>query len=124
MVRLPGEKLGFEELVRLENQPVGRLGDALWATPAPAILAQLGVTRVAFCGIGHGSETGKGGKGETSYAFSAAHSPPVAHSPRRALSRLPFPTLSASAQQKGPLSRVALEWLNTQIAASLTEQCV
>jgi len=43
MVRLPGEKLGFEELVRLENQPVGRLGDALWATPAPAILAQLGV---------------------------------------------------------------------------------
>jgi len=26
MVRLPGEKLGFEELVRLEYQPVGRLG--------------------------------------------------------------------------------------------------
>jgi len=64
MVRLPGEKLGFEELVRLENQPVGRLGDALWATPAPAILAQLGVTRVAFCGIGHGSETGKGERGD------------------------------------------------------------
>ena len=123
MVRLPGEKLGFEELVRLENQPVGRLGDALWATPASAILAQLGVTRVAFCGIGHGSETGKGERGKQ-----VTHSPsptlPVAHSPRRALSRLPFPTLSASAQQKGPLSRVALEWLNTQIAASLTEQCV